>query len=132
MWHNPVSCAMATIGFLIWDERISRPENLLLFAFVIHRAFLLLNKLNYMFISLITAYKNKKQRFKLQTLIFISEFTVFLPITIGVLGITTLLNVATVPFLGFAFFTVGALKPVRNWSAISPQQADPNDPKSDA
>lgn len=45
---------------------------------------------------------------------------------------TTLLNTATVPFLGFAFFTMGALKPVRNWSAITPQQADPNDPKSDA
>lgn len=121
MWHNPVSCAMASVGFLIWDEKLTRPENLLLFAFAIHRFFILLNKANYMLVSLITAYKNKKQRFKMQTLIFILEFTVFLPITLGVLLVTTLLNTATVPLLGFAFFTIGALKPIRNWSAITPQ-----------
>jgi hypothetical protein len=75
--------------------------------------------------------KNKKQRFSNQCLCFALEFTVLLPITLGVLLVTTLLDVATIPFLGFAFFIMGYPKPVRGWSEINPAEANPNDERSD-
>ena len=53
--------------------------------------------------------------------------TLMLPIVAGVIAISTLLDTATIPFLGFAFFTIGYPKPVRGWSAINPVQANPND-----
>lgn len=120
MWHNPLACAVGTAVYLFDEEFfLLNTWSHIIACFVLHRAFLLLHKANYMFLSLVTAYKNKKQRFAMQTIIFALEFTIFLPITIGVLLISTLLNTATIPFLGFAFFTVGSLKPVRNWSQIA-------------
>ena len=54
-----------------------------------------------------------------------------LPIVFLVLIITTILDTATVPFLGFAFFIIGFPKPLRNWSQINPAEANPNDARSD-
>lgn len=89
------------------------------------------NKCIYILISLATAYRNKKQRFKYQTLCFLLQFTLCLPITFMILVFTTILNTATIPFLGFAYFIIGYPKPQRGWSAIAPVQANPNDIKSD-
>lgn len=55
----------------------------------------------------------------------------FLPITIAVLLITTLLDTATIPYLGFAFFIIGYPKPVRGWSSINMVEANPEDERSD-
>ena len=54
-----------------------------------------------------------------------------LPVTLFVLLTTTLLDTALVPFLGFAFFTVGYPKPQRGWSTINPVSASPADARSD-
>jgi ABC-type glycerol-3-phosphate transport system permease component len=89
------------------------------------------NKCLYVLISILTAYRNKKQRFKLQTLCFILQFTILLPFFLLVIGFSTILNTATIPYLGFAFFIIGYPKPQRGWSAITPVQANPNDAKSD-
>ena len=54
-----------------------------------------------------------------------------LPVVFLILIITTILDTATIPFLGFAFFTIGFPKPLRNWSQINTAEANPNDPRSD-
>ena len=54
-----------------------------------------------------------------------------MPITLSVLLITTFLDTATIPFLGFAFFIIGYPKPKRGWSEINPVEANPNDERSD-
>ena len=51
--------------------------------------------------------------------------------TLSVLLITTFLDTATIPFLGFAFFIIGYPKPKRGWSEINPAEANPNDERSD-
>jgi len=81
--------------------------------------------------SVVTAVKNKKQRFSNQDLCFFLQFTIFLPLTLGVILITTLLDTATIPYLGFAFFIIGYPKPLRGWSAINPVSANPSDSRSD-
>jgi hypothetical protein len=63
--------------------------------------------------------------------VFALQFTLLLPITLGVIVITALLDTATVPFLGFAFFIVGYPKPVRGWSEVNPAEANPSDSRSD-
>ena len=50
-----------------------------------------------------------------------------LPLTLGVVLITTILDTATVPFLGFAFFIVGFPRPQKGWSEINIVHASPND-----
>lgn len=57
--------------------------------------------------------------------------TIFSPLLILVLLITTLLDTATTPFLGFAFFIIGYPKPLRGWSASNPVEANKNDSRSD-
>ena len=42
--------------------------------------------------------------------------------TLGVALLTTLLDTATVPLLGFAFFIVGFPRPLRGWSASNPNK----------
>lgn len=54
-----------------------------------------------------------------------------LPITLFVLIATTLLDVATIPYLGFAFFIIGFPRPLRGWSEVNPVSASPNDSRSD-
>jgi hypothetical protein len=56
---------------------------------------------------------------------------VFLPLTLAVILLTALLDTATIPFLGFAFFIVGYPKPLRGWSSINPIEVNPNDARSD-
>lgn len=51
--------------------------------------------------------------------------------TLGVLAISALLDTATVPFLGFAFFVIGYPKPQRGWSSSNPAHANPNGERSD-
>ncbi len=45
---------------------------------------------------------------------------VFLPYWLLVLLYTTLLDIQTIPLLGFAFFIPGYPKPMRAWSSIAP------------
>lgn len=49
-----------------------------------------------------------------------------------VLVITTILDTATVPFLGFAFFIIGYPKPIRGWSNSVPAMPQFSDKRSDA
>ena len=100
-------------------------------SFAVNRLLVLINKLDYVFVSVGTAMKNKKQRFQGQIICFILQFTFFLPVTLGVILITTLLDTATVPFLGFAFFIIGYPKPLRGWSSVNPAAANPLDERSD-
>jgi hypothetical protein len=104
---------------------------LTLASFVLNRAMILQRKATYILVSIITAMKNKKQRFTSQGLCFVLEFTVLLPVTIFVLLVTTVLDCATIPYLGFAFFIIGYPKPVRGWSNLTPAEANPNDSRSD-
>jgi hypothetical protein len=48
-----------------------------------------------------------------------------------VILLTALLDTATIPFLGFAFFIIGYPKPLRGWSSINPIEVNPNDSRSD-
>lgn len=105
---------------------------LLVFAhFVIHRGRVLFNKLVYLVVSFITAFKNKKQRIRSQWICITLQCTFLLPYFAAVLIFTTFFDVALVPTFGFAFFTAGYLKPLRSWSAISPVEANPKDSVSD-
>jgi hypothetical protein len=54
-----------------------------------------------------------------------------LPVTLGVALLTTLLDTATVPLLGFAFFIVGFPRPLRGWSASNPNKPAMSDSRSD-
>ena len=85
--------------------------NLINTQFVVQRAFVLWNKLCYILVSFITAFKNKKQRIKFQWICFALQLTVLLPYFLFVLVVSTLLDTATIPYLGFAFFLVGYPKP---------------------
>ena len=44
---------------------------------------------------------------------------------------TTALDTATIPLLGFAFFMIGYPKPLRGWSASNPAHANMSDSRSD-
>ena len=97
----------------------------------LQRLWVLLNKAVYVIVSFTTAFKNKKQRLRNQWICVVLQITVLLPYLIGVILITTILETATVPFLGFAFFYIGFPKPQRCWSCITPVTANPKDSCSD-
>lgn len=102
-----------------------------LFAFGVDRFYILLSKLDYVLVSLITAESNTKQRFKGQILCFVIQYTLLLPISLGVILVTTILDTATMPLLGFAFFVIGYPKPLKCWSSMNAHYAAPTDVKSD-
>jgi hypothetical protein len=113
---------------LFWD---SSPWALIVLSICLNRGILFLRKSSYILISVYTAVKNKKQRFKNQSVCFLIQYSIMLPIVFLVLVITTIFDTATVPFLGFAFFMIGFPKPLRNWSLINSAEANPNDVRSD-
>lgn len=121
----------ASIDSIILLTNYNDSFSLFWFAFLFHRATVLLAKLDYALVSLVTAVKNKKQRFASQAMCFVIQYTILLPVTLGVLVITALLDTATVPFLGFAFFVIGYPKPLRGWSSSNPAHANPNGERSD-
>lgn len=106
-FHDPFGASIESLALLKYDQA----WHLCLFAFILHRARVLFNKTVYIFVSVVTAIKNKKQRFSNQCLCFALQFTLGLPITLFVLLVSTLLDTALIPFLGFAFFTIGYPKP---------------------
>jgi hypothetical protein len=83
-------------------------------------------------VSYLTAFSNKKQRFKNQWICIALQLTVLLPYLLAVLLITTLFDTATIPYLGFAYFVIGYPKPQRGWSTITPVSANPKDQVSDS
>lgn len=100
-------------------------------SFLLHRIEVLMRKLNYILVSWVTAIKNKKQFFGNQLLCFFLQLTLLSPALVFVLVVSSLLDVATTPFLGFAFFILGYPKPLRGWSESNPVSASKNDPRSD-
>lgn len=127
LYHCPLTAGIESM-VLIYKKSLF---HLFLAAYAFDRLLILYRKSTYVLVSIITAMKNKKQRFSNQGLCFALEFTLLLPVTLGVLLITTILDTATIPFLGFAFFIMGYPKPVRGWSEINPAEANPNDERSD-
>jgi hypothetical protein len=126
-YHCPLTASIESL-VLLYDQSLVM---LAVASFALNRALIFRRKATYILTSVITAVKNKKQRFSSQGLCFVLEFTVFLPITLGVLLITTILDTATIPYLGFAFFIIGYPKPVRGWSSINLVEANPEDERSD-
>lgn len=63
-----MACSMAALIYISSkkvkgsenEEFTFRPFSLILSAFILHRAFLLYNKLTYVIVSIMTAYRNKK------------------------------------------------------------------------
>ena len=88
----------------------------MLVQFILHRLWLLVNKTVYVVVSFTTAFKNTKQRLRHQWICIVLQLTILLPYLLGVILITSLLDTATIPYLGFAFFYVGYPKPQRCWS----------------
>jgi hypothetical protein len=136
LFHNPLAASLESFLLFLYLQSPSKstlPSFLVLFLIHIglHRLMLLGNKCLYVLVSLTTAYRNKKQRFASQTLCFLLEFTLLLPLFLLALLYSTLLNTATVPFLGFAYFLPGYPKPQRAWSALAPVAANGNDQRSD-
>jgi hypothetical protein len=127
LYHCPLTAGIESISLVYLNSIVY----LLLVSFFLDRLLILYRKSTYVLVSVVTAIKNKKQRFSNQGLCFVLEFTLLLPVTLSVLLITTLLDTATIPFLGFAFFTIGYPKPKRGWSEINPTEANPNDERSD-
>jgi hypothetical protein len=72
---------------------------------------LLFNKFLYVLVSLRTAYSNTKQRFASQTLCFVLQFTLLLPLFLASLAYSVVFNTALTPAFGFAFFLPGFLRP---------------------
>lgn len=126
-FHDPLGASIESLCMLYYED----PMYLCIFAFILQRARVLFNKSVYILVSVLTALKNKKQRFENQGVCFLIQFTVLLPVTLFVLLMATLLDTALIPFLGFAFFTIGYPKPQRGWSTINPVSANPADPRSD-
>ena len=85
----------------------------------------------YVIVSFVTAFKNTKQRLRHQWVCIGLQLTVLFPYLLCVIVFTTILDTATVPYLGFAFFYIGYPKPQRGWSNISPVSANPRDSISD-
>lgn len=127
LFHDPHSASLESLIF-IWSPSL---WDLMITSFAINKLFTFVRKLMYVFVSFLTAIKNKKQRFAAQGVCFFLQLTIFLPLVLVVLVISTLLETATIPFLGFAFFIIGYPKPLRGWSAITPVSANPNDTRSD-
>jgi len=131
LYHYPLASSLEALVLLADPYPMNKLEALALAAFGLNRLHILANKLIYVAVSILTAITNKKQRFTAQCGCFLLQFTILLPFTLGVILITALLDTATVPFLGFAFFIIGYPKPLRGWSAINPHAANPNDSRSD-
>ena len=110
-----------------WIHRFSILGVLVFSHFLIHRCRVFFNKVVYIGVSFLTAFKNKKQRIRNQWVCVMLQFTILLPWFFGVLLWTTIMDVATIPTFGFAFFTAGYLKPQRAWSAISSVEPNPKD-----
>lgn len=70
-----------------------------------------MNKVVYVVVSFATAFKNKKQRIKHQWICITLQLTLLLPYLLTVILLSTLLDTATIPYLGFAFFFIGYPKP---------------------
>ncbi|CDW89360.1 pecanex-like protein 4 [Stylonychia lemnae] len=138
LFHSPFAASFETLGLLVYlvtqDNAYNERPFMVLFliSLGLHRLMILGNKFLYVIVSIITAFKNTKQRFKSQLFCFILQFTILLPFLLLVVLFSTIFNTATIPFLGFAYFISGYLKPVRGWSEISPVLANPNDQRSDA
>lgn len=99
--------------------------------FIVHRVYLFVNKVTYMFVSLLTAFKNKKQRIKYQAICFALYGTVLLPYLVLTLLYSSIMDTALIPCFGFAFMIPGYLKPQRGWSQITPVTPSPNAGVSD-
>ena len=127
LYHNPLAAVIESAACIIYGSPIA----LMVAAFALNRLFIFIRKLIYVAVSVVTAIKNKKQRFSGQSICFFLQFTVLLPLTLSVILLTALLDTATIPFLGFAFFIIGYPKPLRGWSSINPIEVNPNDPRSD-
>jgi hypothetical protein len=127
LFHDPLGAAFESL-ILLYDKDLFV---LFIAAFVVNKTFTLCRKLMYVLVSFLTAMTNKKQRFNNQGICFALQLTIALPLLLGVVLISTLLDTATIPFLGFAFFTIGYPKPLRGWSSINPLSANPNDSRSD-
>ena len=106
------------IVLIIKDMDVNGYEFVSLFAFSIanNRLIIFFNKLDFVLVSLFTACKNKKQRFKMQIPMFILEFSLLLPFFLITLIVTTILDSPTIPYMGFAYFIIGYPKPKRGWS----------------
>ena len=142
LFHSPLAASLESAVLLLYllatdPGQLPRTpyDNAFLALFIIHlalhRLMLLFNKSLYVLTSVMTAYKNKKQRFASQTACFVVQFTIGMPIFLMVLVFTTVFNTATVPYMGFAYFVIGYPKPQRGWSQIAPQVANPSDERSD-
>lgn len=127
LYHNPLAAVIESAACVIYGSPIA----LMVAAFALSRLFIFIRKLVYVTVSVATAIKNKKQRFSGQNICFLLQFTVLLPLTLSIILLTALLDTATIPFLGFAFFIIGYPKPLRGWSSINPIEVNPNDPRSD-
>ena len=114
-----------------FNESLAYSERLLLVPFAVSRVRLLFHKFVYVVVSFVRAGANKKTRFKNQNVIFVLYLTLLLPVFLFSLLVSTALNVATVPFLGFAFFLVGFLKPQRAWSRLTQVIPEISDSRSD-
>jgi hypothetical protein len=128
LYHDP---HMASIEGLVWLFVSPSFTALLPCSFALNRAQILVRKATYYIVSVFTALKNKKQRFKSQKCCFALQFTLFLPYVVFIIGFTSLLDIAMTPFLGFAFFVPGFLKPVRGWKSIKQVSASMGDTRSD-
>mmetsp|Transcript_26744 Transcript_26744/g.25762 ORF Transcript_26744/g.25762 Transcript_26744/m.25762 type:complete len:717 (+) Transcript_26744:491-2641(+) len=137
VFHSPMISSLELTEFLIFqilndfDPAYSNLMYLFLCSFVTQRVVLFIKKVDFVMVSLVTAFKNKKQRFKRQCLCFTLQFTLLLPFFLLVLAFTTLFDTPTVPYLGFAYFIIGYPRPKRGWSDITPVAANPNDSRSD-
>ena len=80
-------------------------------SFILQRLYLLYHKSLYTLTFILTTSTNVKQRFSSQTLISALYLTLFLPFYLLTLLITTLLDVPTIPYLGFPIFITSFLRP---------------------
>jgi len=77
LFHNPFAASLESLGLLIYlvtmeNSYIEKPFFVLfLISLGLHRLMIFGNKLLYVLISIITAFKNTKQRFKSQLICFL-------------------------------------------------------------
>ena len=122
LFHSPFTAAFESLLLLFYLLSPSSTSPLLVLFLIhlgLHRLFLFCKKCLYVLISVTTAFKNTKQRFASQATCFFLQFTLLLPFFLLVLLFTTLLNTATMPYMGFAYFIAGYPKPQRQWSRIA-------------
>lgn len=65
-FHDPLGASIESLALLYYDSALY----LCIFAFLLHRARVLLSQAIYMLVSVVTAMKNKKQRFANQGICF--------------------------------------------------------------